>query len=120
MEAPVSERRLAWGLEPPPSVPAAWGARAIYSWSKFSKSYIVDIVHDRRDMFGDDKELWDWINNTGMKMLREKVNELRLGTDSEEMIEIRDSGFLLAATPRGSYGYLYIGSWRGNAEDDTV
>jgi hypothetical protein len=54
------------------------------------------------------QELTKWLDDVALPRLRKEID---LETSSEETITFTDGQFTLAASPRGSYGYLYIGAW---------
>lgn len=137
--APPTENPLrpGWGFAPPPEVPAiaAWGARAIYSLPRVNldpprrkrgarkpasrvrvPEATVDLLWDRQGSAGDAdgmKLLQDWLNAPGgaLQQLRQRCAKEYVTTDCDDVITITDGAFTLIASPRSSYGYLYIGAW---------
>jgi hypothetical protein len=110
-----------WGLQPGPEDhvrPPIWGARAIYHEDSAS----FDLLHDRQDCSdGTDEEraaLVAWLDTHGLPALRAAVARERPSAAGREIIEIRQDGFVLRASPRRSYGYLYVGAWRVAARRD--
>jgi hypothetical protein len=124
-----------WGIPAPSSVRgASWGARAIYSLdlrsvrrrrvdrgryvttSVMEPIATIDLVWDRQGMNGgspdDQATLLAWLNGTGLAALRERCTVARLAPSSRDEIHVKIDGFALLASPRASYGYLYIGAWR--------
>jgi hypothetical protein len=113
---------------------ATWRARAIYSLDartvphrhlrggRYITEHVtkliatVDVLWDRQSITGgspgDQKTLVDWLNATGLRELRERCTVSQLSPASHDQIQIRVDGFFLLASPRRSYGYLYIGAWR--------
>ncbi len=121
---------LEWGITPPleAGATAAWGARAIYQLNRFQRDYrpkkgpgsrekpeaTVDIVWDRKAAAGDEralKQLCTWLDKKGLKRLRQLCHKQCLTQDSDDTITITDGKFTIVASPRGSYGYLYLGAW---------
>lgn len=114
-----------WGIAPPPEAraTAAWGARAIYSLprsrrrtrgTRVKPEAEIDLLWDRKAAVGDDaklKKLCDWLDRKGLKLLRQRCMAEYLTTDSDDTITVTDGAFTLVASPRASYGYLYIGAW---------
>ena len=101
----------AWGLTPPTNVTYAWGARAIY------QNGTIDLLWDRQSMSGtcseeERKELAAWLDDKALLYLR-SLCRYGNGPDgsSAEVVEVRGDGFTLLASPRKSYGYLYLGAW---------
>ena len=96
------------------SPPTWWGARAIYSPRE---GYTIDIPWDRRQTTPYEPEsiackaLWFWLDNYGIPALHAEVKKLGLQGSEDRLITIESHGFKLVATPRSSYGYLYIGAW---------
>jgi len=122
---------LAWGLQPPDGATAAWGARAIYTFdhraamSNLTKAgkqrvrgrkpaRVVDLLHDRQGGVGEPAALTGlagWINRVGLPWLRAEVDRLRLACDSAQVVTYTDGSYTIAASPKASHGYLYIGAW---------
>ena len=118
-----------WGLPPRPGVRAlaAWGARAIYKNSAGRDQRTgrkippeIDLLWDRQEFKHDSldqvavkacKRLQKWINTKGIKRLRRECMARCITGDCAEVVEIVDGDFMLIASPRASYGYLYIGAW---------
>lgn len=128
---------LSWGLQPPPGVRHAWGARAIYSLSsndtvrrngrvvrRASTTAQIDLVWDRQealalpdavalaDYEAACKALARWLNKTGLPALRRLCAKQYLTGDSDDTVEVRRDGYVLRASPRASYGYLYLVAYR--------
>jgi len=98
-----------------------WGARAI--WGGYTD--YIDLLPDRQQIQGpggiDDgpveesrMELSDWTNKTGLPALRKWAKNVSQSS-SEEFV-IRDGLFGLRASPNGSYGYMYIRTWKLGVE----
>ncbi len=96
---------------------AAWGARAIYN-EKF-----IELLADRQgfrtasDWEGkpDDatsKPLLRWLAKKGLPALRKWIKDNYIPMSSDKEFRFHDGEFELAATPNGSYGYMYINAWR--------
>ena len=136
-QAPIvsvySEPKLEWGNGPAPEgVLAQWGARAIYALNvnertrhpqtgrrlkrpKPHTTCTIDLLWDRMNALGDQtevKKLCEWIDNTGLPALKTECVRQYLTSDSEDTITINLHGYVLKASPRGSFGYLYITAWK--------
>lgn len=94
---------MSWGIKAPEGAKASWGARAIFQDGR------VEIVWDRQGGTGDE-ELISWLNAKGIKQLRKLAKDL--ASDEDREVRYQDGEFVVAANPRGSYGYLYLGAWR--------
>lgn len=99
-----------FGRDPPVGVEVAWGARAILSRG------LVDLVHDRMQMTGNDegdrKKLLAWIDKHGLPKLRKRMDKHYVDRGGSEIIVIEHDGYHLEASAQCSHGYLYIGAWR--------
>lgn len=126
---------LAFGLQPPPAVPLAWGARAIYKLGSHEEKFFgngkrrktpktvmsasIDLLWDRQDVARDPAKaterdaaaLEQWLDKIGLPQLRKLCVEKYLTGDSEDEVEVASDGYALKASPRASYGYLYIVAW---------
>jgi hypothetical protein len=105
---------IQWGLRPGPDDGAptpVWGARAIYHQDAAS----FDLLPDRQSCTGGTDEsraqLVQWLIAHGIPALRKLLAREKLPSNSQETVEIRDHGFVLRASPRRSYGHLYVGAW---------
>ena len=121
----------AWGLTPPPGVTAAWGARAIYTANREAykanhtktgakrkrglvPEFFVELLYDRQGAAGNAEDLEAlsaWINKVGLPKLREMCSEQYVTPDSNDAVSFSQGRFEINASPRSSYGYLYIGAW---------
>lgn len=102
--------RLQWGLQPDVPCVAAWGARAIMEGNGHG-GYRLDILHDRQAVAGPKAELHKlctWCNDTGLPLLRKRINELGIQSDERRLVVVERPGLRLIANPNASYGYLYI------------
>ena len=101
--------KLEWGLQPPPSVEMAWGARAIYDPGQ--GQYAIDLVPDRKSIVGGtDKEreaLYRWLDTKGLKAIKHHALQ-NLDITSDETVGWSDGIYTIAASPKASHGYLYI------------
>lgn len=110
-----------WGLdlsgylsEAPPGY---WSGRAIFKSDPRPERVVVDIPPDRQGMVGDmpaatAKDLRAWLNKKGLKALEKKLaDDYVLGSD-DKAVHVCDDPFYLYASPRGSYGHLYISAWK--------
>lgn len=120
-----------WGITPPAGVVAAWGARAIYTENRLAHEanytkrgqkrkrglvnhFDIDLCWDRQGAAGrngDLEELSKWLNAVALKRLAKECSDRYITRDCEEWVEFTDGRFTLKASPRASYGYLYIGAW---------
>ena len=110
-----------WGLdlngyltEAPPGF---WNARAIFKGSHDPKKVVVDLLGDRMGWEGSlpkatRKELADWLNAKGMKMLKQKLADKYVGGADKCTISVADAPFYIYADPNSSYGYLYNAAWK--------
>lgn len=120
-----------FGLRPPDGITgAAWGARAIY---KLGSERVYrngrPTKNDARRTVAEIELLWDrqswqggtnaerdklkgWINRRGLAALRRACIKQYLTGDSADTITIEQDGYIMTASPRESYGYLYIGAWK--------
>ena len=98
-------------MKAPEGVRASWEARANY------KAGYIDLVHDRQSWTGDKrtkarKALLAWLNGVGLSGIREVCRETYLLADSAETVAYREGGFVIKASPRQSYGYLYLVAYK--------
>ena len=95
----------------------AWGARAIYDWH----TCYIDLLPDRQSWEPEpDKALLAWINRKGLPWLRKTVKKARPSSNSEEVFELVEGDYVLRASCRASYGYLYIGAAQLAAQPQEV
>lgn len=102
--------QLSFGLSDaiPETVTTAWGARAIFP---------NDLVFDRQDMQGDDRQpLTHWLNSGALKKALETAGTLRsrykISSDGAQRVILHsDKTGVIVASPRSSCGYLYIAAW---------
>ena len=111
----MAKKKLEFGRQPPKAAKVAWGARAIFK--PISKNPMIDILFDRQDAFGDEKErqdLVEWVKATGLPSLEKIIDEKASYSTSKsrEVFEFEDGGYSLEASPQGSGGYLYIVAWK--------
>ena len=92
-----------WGLAPPEGTLLVWGARAIFKRS----GPVIDLLPDRQSWHGEDrKPLVRWLNDTGIPALRDLCKDLT--TCSGETVSHSEGGWTIEASPRESFGYLYL------------
>lgn len=104
----MKANKLTWGLEPPAAATSAWGARAIYTTGPMT----IDLLPDRQAAFGPRvRSLIDWMNESGLPALKRELLAHDVRPADQQRIEVLDGAFKLAASPRGSHGYLYIVAW---------
>lgn len=124
-----------WGLRPPAEyVGVRWGARAIYKLHSVTEQHRqryggkyrnvskqktvaeIDILPDRQAMLDGTEEerqaLAAWYNKTGARLLEKRCLAEYLTGDSDDSVTIDEGGYRLVASPRASYGYLYVGVWK--------
>jgi hypothetical protein len=107
---------------------AAWGARAIYTHNRsaYEANHTkagkirkrgrvpwmhVELLWDRMEAVGDAdaaKKLTAWLDKVALPKLRA---EIELDTTEGGNYTIEDNDFTLHASPRSSYGYLYMTAW---------
>lgn len=94
----------------PPGWKSYWGARAIYEGSKYG--YMIDLLPDRQTWVTEEKNsnLEKWLNEYGIKWLKEEVKDKRLLVSEPQEIRRTHGNFELRANTNGSFGYLYIGA----------
>jgi len=126
---------LDWGLQPPPTTPLAWGARAIYKLGSHEEKFFengkrrknpktvtrasIDLLWDRQGSSRDEasttekdqKALLQWVDNIGLPELRKLCVAKYLSGSSEDEVEFASDGYAIKASPRASYGYLYLVAW---------
>ena len=118
---------LEWGLmtSPPLAASVAWGARALYTITtrttnkrtgRVRMTASIGLLWDRMCAAGgtsaDRKVLTDWLTKTGIPALERECARQYLTADSSNTIEFTEDDFTVMASPKRSYGYLYITAWR--------
>lgn len=121
----------AWGLTPPPGVKAAWGARTIYTENTKAyeanhtkagtkrkrgrvPNFFVELVWDRQGGAGRNEDLQAllaWVDDVGLPAVKKLCDEQFITPESDAVVSFCDENFEINASPRSSYGYLYIGAW---------
>lgn len=100
---------ILFGIRPASDRRCWWGARAIYTGRS------IDLLRDRQQMIGEPdarEALGSWLNLKALPLLRSLASERSLpATHEDSLVVISGDGFCLHASPRASYGYLYIGAW---------
>ena len=102
----MAAKKLEWGLQPPAWAGVAWGARALF---KQRGRPGIELLWDRQDAFGPEtakKELFRWMDQVGMPLLLEAVEDVP--TSSRETVVVGRDDYTIKASPSGSHGYLYI------------
>ncbi len=102
-----------------------WSGRAIFKSDPRPTRIVVDIPPDRQGMVGetseeDAKDLQKWLNKKGLKALRKKLADDYITGSSEVTVHINEAPFYLYASPRASYGHLYISAWKEVVPCDSV
>lgn len=100
-----------WGIQPPNAGVCWWGARAIYQGRS------IDLLRDRQQMACGSLEeregLASWLDRKALPELSARAARHDLPEPSSaETVVIQSEGFCLHASPRASFGYLYLGAWR--------
>jgi hypothetical protein len=112
---------MPWGIEAPNDAMVSWSGRAIYK----DGGALIDIPHDRHDIqhrYPDDNQgrrlarkaaraLTRWVQGPGMKALHAELKKLWITARDERTVRIEQDGYVIVATPRRSFGYLYLGAW---------
>lgn len=128
--ATLAPRIPAWGWNGvealPEGVTLAYGARAIYSlrvvqirrarYTDYKSVATIDVPYDRQSLVPgaptrEVKRFCAWINKA-LPRLTKACERLGLTPDSRAEVTIERGGYKLVASPRASYGYLYIRAWR--------
>lgn len=94
-----------WGLDALPGAAWHWSARAIL------RDGAVDLVWDRQGVEGeaseeDRKAIGAWLDAKAIPLLRAEARTVDPG--SHAWIEFAGDGYRLRASPRRSFGYLYL------------
>lgn len=58
-----------------------------------------------------DRDFVGWLNLTGMREIKAKLEEALIEPDSEAVVSFDDGPRHIEASPQRSHGYLYIGAW---------
>ena len=103
----IDTNQFRWGLTPLPEgeLLAAWGARAIFQHRE------LDFLHDRQQALGSEKTraiLGKWIDRVGLPELKKHIKKNGWSSSTKEVFELNRGPFMLKASPRGSYGYMYL------------
>jgi hypothetical protein len=140
--APAPAASLQWGGPAPEGVTLAWGARAIYSLkshdtkrgpSRFTEKgrkpgrvitkahteCMIDILHDRQSAIGftqpDNKEratFERWLNTKAIPAIKRACVKDYITGDDDRWVTFESDGYAIKASPRASYGYLYLTAWK--------
>jgi len=103
----VEPNQLAWGLQdiPQGDYLAAWGARAIF------EDGTVYFLPDRQDSLGeyDAREiLGEWVIKEALDKLNNEIKSHHWNGSTEETFRYESHNCTLYASPRKSYGYMYL------------
>ncbi|KZW94221.1 type IV toxin-antitoxin system YeeU family antitoxin [Aeromonas veronii] len=86
------------------------GARAILHRGN------VDFLGDRAGVYGEPDEKWqaecDKVLPHFLKQLTKMAKAYQICTDMDEVFRLEHKGWVCEASPRRSYGYLYIDIYR--------
>ncbi|KPK66799.1 MAG: hypothetical protein AMS21_01195 [Gemmatimonas sp. SG8_38_2] len=81
--------------------------------------YYLDVVWDRQGGACVDEadrpelnKLLEWVSENGIQLLRDEARKVKLHESSGELITIKRDGYVLMASPKKSYGYMYCGAWK--------
>jgi hypothetical protein len=114
---PLFPTTIPWfGLQPPEDVPvvAAWGCRAILTGG-VGKQYI-DVLWDRKQLWTPDGAdvvaFTDWLQAAVGPWLIANCNQSWIDPASSKRFELDAAPYHAVASPRASYGYLYVGAWQ--------
>lgn len=104
----TSNEPAGWGIAPPDTTKAHFGARAIFN------NHNVSLVPDRMGWGGksgpEREALRTFMKTRGDALMRAMA--ARLSPSDAGVLEEVEDGFVVKVDPRGSCGYLYIGAWR--------
>ena len=85
-----------------------WGARVIYEGYK--QNYYIDLLPDRQGGENVGDAFLYWLNHRAMPWLRQRVKELGLNVDDDQVLVLDEFKYRLEASTNRSYGYLYCGA----------
>jgi len=135
---PLPEVPTRWGLSSPEISGPTWGARAIYQLatrpvtvrvkrkgrmvtvSDYKTTAEIDVPWDRCqwDLAGDEKQakrIAAWINKSGLEKLRRECLKRCITPECDETVRIDHKvgkvTYHVIASPKASYGYLYLAVW---------
>lgn len=117
-----------WGNYPENFTPKMyWGARAILERESGYPGKALYLLHDCQSFEQldgsqrDQDTFFSWINTEVLPELRRLARENRFYEwDDLVTIQSEDGAFTCQATPKGSYGDLYIGCWEVEQEPTTT
>lgn len=99
---------MTWGLGTP-NLPKL-GARAILQCG------YVDFLGDRAGMYGEPDEAWraecDTVLPHFLRELTKMAKAYQICTDMDAVFRLEHKGWVCEASPRRSYGYLYLDIYR--------
>ena len=98
-----------------------WGARAIY----YAGNGYIDLLPDRQslDCPGDKdeaKSFLKWLDKVALPWLRKTLKKECPPSSSDRVFELVEGNYVLRASCRASYGYMYIGAAELAAETKEV
>lgn len=101
---------LKFGTLVPEQAPAYWGARAIYRDSR------IDFLPDRQDMIGDDEDRRQLRQALIDAKAHDEITRFFRHTyvspsEAAHRMIFENERVAVAASPNGSYGYLYLTAW---------
>jgi hypothetical protein len=106
----IDMSKLEWELRPfrKMDVLAAYGARTIFQRSE------IEFLRDRQQFLGNEEQreaLCNWINNKALPAMKTHIRENFWDQETDEIFTLNDWPFVLEASPKCSYGYLYISAY---------
>jgi hypothetical protein len=107
--------KLEFGISPPTGITAAWGARALYTWKGGPQ---IELLWDRQSPYGPEDQrrtLCKWVNEKGLELLKKELDEKFITSKDDATVTVKDGPYTIVASPKRSYGYLYIGAWSNDA-----
>lgn len=109
-----------FGLVPQePLIVAAWGCRAILS-GRTPGAQSIDIVPDRHQLWhsedADPHAFLSWMRTKLSAWLESRCGQAYLDPGDTSQFRLDDGLCHAVASPRGSYGYLYVGAWQDEPE----
>lgn len=103
----MNMNELNWGYRPFRSIDtlAVYGARTIF------QNGSIEFLHDRQQFLGSEAAksvLCKWINSKALPELKKYIREKGWTTATEEVFSFEKGAFAMDASPRASYGYIYL------------
>lgn len=106
---PIDTAKINWGLRPfHEEAEAFFGCRMIFQHGQLS------YLPGRGSEAGTDKNIDDliaWVNSKGIPQLRKYIKSQGWTERSSDTFVLEDGEKRLEASPRASYGYMYISAY---------